>query len=165
MSGGASAGKPEKVRPAFGPRGAVAVLLVVVALAGVARTLAAFATLIAGYLAVHYDWRLELGMVTGQVVFQWTLLFREPREDKLSYGLILMAVSSLGAALLWPLLLLAHFAHAPSPLVAVAYFFAVVAVMFAVHWVLVARAALPTWLCATWVLYRLFLLAVLVRWR
>jgi hypothetical protein len=101
-------------------------------------------------------------MVTGQILFQWAFLWRWPREDKLSYAWILIAVSALGAVLLWPQLL---FAPGASPIVATAYFFGVVGIMFVVHWLLVSRYALPKWLCATWVLYRLFLLAVLVRWR
>jgi hypothetical protein len=153
---------PATSPPRFGPRGGLAVVAFVIPLVLIAKTLAAFAAIIQGYLAVHYDYRLEIGMVTGQVLFQWAFLWRRPREEKYSYAWILIAVSALGAALLWPLLLVAPEA---TPLVAIAYFFGVVAVMFVVHWVLVVRHALPKWLCATWVLYRLFLLAVLVRWR
>ena len=133
-----------------------------IALVVIAKTLAAFAAIIETYLAVHYDYRLEIGMVTGQVLFQWALLWQKPREDKLSYAWILIAVSALGAILLWPLLV---FVPGATPLAAIAYFFGVVGIMFAVHWVLVSRYALPSWLCATWVLYRLLLLVVLVRWR
>jgi len=146
----------------FGPRGATAVAAFPIALVTIAKTLAAFAALIQGYLAVHYDVRLEIGMVSGQVLFQWAFLWRRPRQDKFSYAWILIAVSALGAGLLWPLLLLLPEA---TPRVAIAYFFGVVGIMFVVHWGLVRRHGLPAWLCATWVLYRLFLLAVLVRWR
>ncbi len=146
----------------FGPRGVAAVGAFLIALVVIAKTLAAFAAIIETYLAVHYDYRLEIGMVTGQVLFQWALLRQKPREDKLSYAWILIAVSALGAILLWPLLV---FVPGATPLAAIAYFFGVVGIMFAVHWVLVSRYALPSWLCATWVLYRLLLLVVLVRWR
>jgi hypothetical protein len=140
----------------------MAVGVFLIALVVIAKTLAAFAMIIQSYLALHYDYRLEIGMVSGQVLFQWAFLWRRSWEEKLSYAWILIAVSALGAALLWPLLLLFPGARPPF---AIAYFFAVVGVMFAAHWLLVARCALPKWLCATWVLYRLFLLAVLVRWR
>jgi hypothetical protein len=146
----------------FGPRGFLGALLFVVALFVIAKTLAAFAATLPGYLAVHYDYRLEIGMVSGQILFQWAFLWRRPREQKLSYAWILVAVSAMGAMLLWPLL---FFVPGASPMVAVAYFFGVVAIMFVVHWLLVSRYAMPKWLCATWVVYRLFLLAVLVRWR
>jgi hypothetical protein len=146
----------------FGPRGIRAAAVFAVALIVIAKTLAGFAAIIQSYQAVHYDYRLELGMVTGQILFQWAFLWRWSREDKLSYAWILIAVSALGAVLLWPLLV---FARGSTPIVAMAYFFGVVGIMFVVHWLLVGRYALPKWLCATWVVYRLFLLAVLVRWR
>lgn len=129
----------------------------------VARTLAAFATIIRDFLTVQYDLWFELGMVIGQVAFQWAVLWRRTWTDRLDYAVILVFVSSLGAALLWPLLLWNHFAPV-RPLVAVAHFFAVVAVMFAVHARLVARTALPLVLCATWVAYRLLILAVVLPW-
>ncbi len=159
----ANAEKKEPSSPSrFGPRGVVvSVVVFAVALVTIAKTLAAFATIIERYLAVHYDWRLEVGMVMGQIGFQWAFMFRRPREEKLSYAWILVCISSLGAVLLWPLVL---FGNGVAPLRAIAYFFAVVGVMFVAHWVLVSRYALPKWLCATWVLYRLFLLGFLVRW-
>lgn len=153
----------EKKKPSrFGPRGlVVSVVVFAVALVTIAKTLAAFATIIERYLAVHYDWRLEIGMVMGQIAFQWVFMFRRPRDEKLSYAWILVCISGLGAVLLWPLLV---FGKGLAPLHAVAYFFAVVGVMFVAHWGLVSRHALPKWLCATWVLYRLLLLTFLVRW-
>jgi hypothetical protein len=127
----------------------------------VAHTLAAFAAIIRDHLAIDYDLRFELGMVVGQVLFQWAVLWRRSWTDRLDYAVILVLVSSLGAALLWPLLLWHH--RAPvRPLAAVAWFFAVVAVMFLVHLRLVKRAALPLVLCITWVVYRLLILAVIL---
>ncbi len=145
----------------FGPRGLKAIALFVLAVVVIAKTLAAFAVLVRGYLAVHYDWKLELGLVVGQVLFQWMVLLRRTWQERFSYAWVVIAVSSLGAALLWPLLVLAKFA---SPLAAVGYFFCVVAVMFAVHARLVGRHGLPWWLSGTWVVYRAILLVVLVRW-
>lgn len=127
----------------------------------VARTLADFAAIVRDHLAIDYDLRFELGMVVGQVLFQWAVLWRRAWADRLDYAVILVFVSSLGAVLLWPLLL--WHARAPvRPLAAVAYFFAVVAVMFVVHLRLVKQAALPLLLCVTWVVYRLLILAVIL---
>jgi hypothetical protein len=137
-------------------------LLIPFAIAVIARTLAAFAQIIQPYLAIRYDLWFELAMVIGQVLFQWCVLWRRPWRDRLDYAVILIAVSSLGAALLWPLLLVHHL-RAVTPLPAVLYFFAVVGVMFAAHWRMVARARLPTVLCATWVVYRLLILLVVVK--
>ena len=87
---------------ALEPPTVVAAAVFLIAIHVVAKTLAAFAAIIQSNLAVRYDLRLELAMVTGQVLFQWAFLWRWPREDKLSYAWILIAVSTLGAVLLWP---------------------------------------------------------------
>jgi hypothetical protein len=150
-----------RARP-FGLRGVVGAIVFVVALLVIARTLASFATRIAPYLAVHYDWRLEIALVLGQVAFQWAFMFRRPRQEKLSYAWILICISGVGAILLWPLL---AFGGGASLLVTLGWFFGVVGIMFGVHWLLVVRHDLPKWLCASWVLYRLLLLAFVVRWR
>lgn len=149
--------------PPFGPRGALGVVLFPALVVVIARTLAAFATRIAPYLVVHYDWRLELGLVVGQVLFQWCFLLRHPRDEKLSYAWIVIAVSSLGAVLLWPLLVFVPASAGVLP--NLAWFFTVVAIMFAVHFALVARHRLPKRLCLTWVVYRLLILIFVVRWR
>lgn len=134
------------------------------AIVGIAATLARFASIIEPYLAIHYDLRFELGMVIGQILFQWIVLVKKSWADRLECAAVLLCVSALGAALLWPLLA-AHASSPVTPLVALGYFFAVVGVMFVVHWRLVVRGGLPVHLCATWVIYRLALLAVVVRWR
>lgn len=138
-------------------------LLLPVALGVVASTLARFATLVAPYLAIDYDMRVEFGMVVGQVLFQWAVLWRRSWADRLDYAVLVLGISSLGAVLLWPLL--AWHAQRPvAPLEAVAYFFAVVGIMFVTHAWLLKRFGLPAHLSVTWVIYRLFLLLVLVRW-
>lgn len=131
---------------------------------GIAATLARFARIIHPYLAIDYDLRFELGMVVGQILFQWVVLAKKSWADRLECAVVLLAVSALGAALLWPLLAY-HAVSAVTPRVAVGYFFAVVGVMFVAHWRLVVRARLPVHLCLTWVVYRLLLLAIVVRWR
>jgi len=145
----------------FGPRGVTALIVLPLVLALVARSLGTFAAIIQPYLAVRYDWRFELGMVTGQVLFQWAFLWRRSWERRLSYAWILLAVSGLGGLLLLPV---GALATSLTPATATLGFFAIVGFMFVVHWVLVARHGLPKWLCATWVLYRLLMLTVLVRW-
>lgn len=136
--------------------------LAAVVVGGVALTLAGFARLVAPYLAVDYDARLEVGMVVGQVLFQWVVLARRTWSDRFEYALVVLAVSAFGSVLLWPLLVAARHAVV-TPSVAAAYFFAVVAVMFASHAWLLKRARLPRVLSATWVLYRLGLLVLLVK--
>jgi hypothetical protein len=140
----------------------MALFVVPVAIVLIAKTLAAFAAIIQPYLAIHYDVRFELGMVIGQVLFQWCVLWRRTWSERLDYAIVLIAVSGLGAALLWPLLLW-NDAAPITPLVAVAWFFAVVGVMFMAHWQLVKRTRLPLVLCGTWVVYRLLVLCVAVK--
>lgn len=137
--------------------------LVPVGIVGIAFTLGRFAAIIQAYLAITYDLRFELGMVVGQIVFQWAVLARKTWADRIECALVLLAVSGLGAVLLWPLLAFHAVVRPVTPLAAIGYFFAVVAVMFVVHWRLVVRAGLPTVLCATWVVYRLLLLGIIVR--
>jgi hypothetical protein len=139
-----------------------AIVIVPVATVAIAKTLAGFASIIQEHLAIQYDFWFELGMVVGQVLFQWCVLWRRSWRERLDYALILLFVSGLGSVLLWPLLLLNHVAQA-SHLVAVGYFFVVVGVMFAAHWKLVVKSALPTILCATWVIYRLLILGVVLK--
>jgi hypothetical protein len=144
----------------FGPRGLRGLVAGLFAVVAIALTLGRYSVLLQRYLAVRYDTRIELGMVTAQVLFQWAFLVRRTWEERLSYAWVLITVSSVGALLLWPAIL---FGAPLSPPRAAAYFFAVVAVMFGVHWALVVRHHLPKWLCATWVLYRLLLLIYLLR--
>ncbi len=150
---------PRRGPVSFGRAAGLALPLAALA---VGMTLAAFAQIIAEYLAVRYDLWFELGMVIGQVLFQWAVLWRRTWIDRLDYAVILMSVSSLGAALLWPPLLWDHLVAPVRPLAAVAYFFAVVAVMFGVHLRLVRQAGLPLVLCATWVVYRLIILVMVL---
>ena len=137
-------------------------LLAVVATVGIAKTLAAFALVIRPYLAIDYDLWFEVGMVVGQVLFQWCVLWRRTWKERIDYAGVLVLVSSLGAVLLWPLLLW-HRTTPVGPFPAVVYFFAVVGVMFAVHVALVVRLKLPKLLCATWVLYRLIILVYVAK--
>ncbi|MBX3259557.1 MAG: hypothetical protein KIS78_03150 [Labilithrix sp.] len=137
-------------------------LLAAAAVAVIAWTLSGFAAIVQPYLAVQYDLGFELGMVVGQVLFQWCVLWRRTWRERLDYALVLVLVSSLGAVLLWPLLALNRLAPVTVP-VALGWFTLVVAIMFFVHWRLVVRKELPATLCVTWVIYRLLLLAVIVK--
>jgi hypothetical protein len=125
----------------------------------IAKTLATFAAIIQGYLRIHYDLWFELGMVIGQVLFQWVVLYKRSWRERIRYAFVLIFVSLLGATLLWPMLGYHLRVATLSPLIATGWFFGVVGVMFAVHWWLVKRENLPVILCATWVVYRLLILA------
>jgi hypothetical protein len=137
----------------------VTLVLVPASIAFVGKTLATFAAIIERHLTITYDVWFEIGMVVGQVLFQWLFLGRRPWRDRLEYATVLLFVSTLGAVLLWPMLVW----NRSNEVIALAWFFAVVAIMFAVHWILVKRRELPTLLCATWVVYRLLILLFIVK--
>jgi hypothetical protein len=136
--------------------------LALAAMFAIARTLAGVAVIIHAYLRVDYDLWFEVGMVTGQVLVQWCILWHRTWRERIDYAGVLLLVSGIGAVLLWPLLLWHHYAPV-APFVALLYFFIVVAVIFAIHVVLVARMKLPTILCVTWALYRLAILLVVAK--
>jgi hypothetical protein len=140
-----------------------AVVALPFAIVFIAKTLATFAAIIQSHLRIEYDLWFELGMVIGQVLFQWAVLFRASWRERIRYAFVLIAVSLLGATLLWPMLAYHLRVAALSPLSATVWFFGVVGVMFAVHWWLVKREKLPVKLCATWVVYRLLILAYVLK--
>ncbi|MBC7487054.1 MAG: hypothetical protein H7282_09925 [Cytophagaceae bacterium] len=122
-----------------------------------AFTLSQFSLLIQSFLAIPYDWKLELAIVTGQLIFQFPFLYRKPFTVKLVYFENMLMVSLIGSLLLIPLLLVNHFY--PLPIEAhVVYFAAVVATLFFEHRRRVQRLQLPEYLCYTWILYRVLIL-------
>lgn len=122
--------------------------------------LGSFAKIIQPYLAVAYDYRTEALMVCGQVLFQWLFMVRSSWPERKTYAVIALTISGLGSVLLFPLLAYAAIWGAPAA-AALVYFFGVVAIIFIAHHRLIRRERLPLILAATWVLYRLLLLAYL----
>ena len=128
----------------------------------IATTLAAVAGILRPYLRIDYDLWFELGMVFGQVAVQWAVLWRRTWRERVDYAGVLVLVSGIGAALLWPLLLWNR-SSPVTPLVGLLYFFGVVGAIFAIHVALVVRLRLPKILCLTWVLYRFAILLVVAK--
>lgn len=122
-----------------------------------AFTLSQFSQLIQSFLAIPYDWKLELALVTGQLVFQFPFLYRKPFAVKLVYFENMLMVSLIGSLLLIPLLLVNHFYTLPIE-VNVIYFALVVATLFFEHRRRIKQLQLPEYLCYTWILYRLLIL-------
>lgn len=148
--------REEQLAPFFGAAGTVLAVLVC------ARTLASFAHIIQPYLRFTYGAWLEAAMVLCQVLFQWAIMARRSWPERLRYAGLALGVSVLGAVLLWPILLLHSFAPVTMK-TAIGCFFGVVSLMFVVHWLFVGYLKMPRILCATWVVYRLILLVILVR--
>ena len=122
--------------------------------------LGSFAKIFQPYLAVVYDYRTEALMVCGQVAFQWLFMVRRSWPERKTYAVIALTISGLGSILLLPLLAYAAIWGTKVP-AALAYFLGVVAIIFIAHHRLIQREQLPNILTATWVLYRLLLLAYL----
>ncbi|MBN9160473.1 MAG: hypothetical protein J0I07_05895 [Myxococcales bacterium] len=148
----------ESVRPI----GWKAAVLVPVAIALIAWTVSGFAAIVQPYLAVRYDLWFEVAMIVGQVLVQWSVLWRRSWRERIDYAILFLIVSSVGAVLLWPLLALNRLAPVTVP-VALGWLAIVVAVMFPVHWTLVRRAKLPVALSATWAVYRVLLVLAIVK--
>lgn len=122
-----------------------------------------FSRIVAIYLSISYNWLFELGMVVGQILFQWMFLFKYSFPTKLTYAYHLLTVSFIGSLLLLPLLLV-HQLYPISTIIALGYFFSVVIFMFINHRGRVIQLRLPKFICYTWVLYRLLILLYIIKY-
>jgi hypothetical protein len=136
-----------------------AVMLLFIAVT--AFTLNRYAMLIAGLLTVNYDWRFELFMVAGQLLFQLPFIYKASKEKKMEYYFNMLLVSFAGSVLLWPLLLVNYF-YALSNIVNIICFFGVVLFMFFEHKRRVEKLTLPPYISYTWVLYRFLILIFII---
>lgn len=94
----------------------------------------------------------------GQIIFQ-SLVFAVTRERRLLHYLgNLMTVSNIGSLLLLPSL----FLRLANPLFFAAWFVCVVAFMLFEHYRRTKILELPVWISATWILYRLLILFILL---
>lgn len=134
-------------------------LLWCVALSGYA--LSDFARIVERYLAVSYGFLSESFFVIAQVGFQWLFMSRCSWRERLRYASVALTVSMVGSVMLLPLLAF-HGWYGAQMEIAVAYFFGVVIVLFAIHHREIRRGHFPLHLSLTWLLYRILLLLFLV---
>jgi len=137
----------------------IAVMLISISIT--AYTLSRFSLLIQSLLAIPYDWKLEAGIVIGQLAFQFPFLLKKKWQEWLEYYFNMLLVSLLGSILLWPIIIVNKY-YAASHLVNIIYFFTVVTILFFEHRRRVEKLKLPTYLCYTWVLYRMLLLPFII---
>jgi hypothetical protein len=137
------------------------VLLMLAYIAFTAFILSRFAALIQHLLSIRYDWKFELCMVLGQLVFQFPFLVKASAEKKFHYFYHMLFVSFLGSVLLTPLILANHFTRLPD-LFNLATFFCVVLLMFIEHKRRVKRLSLPAYISYTWVGYRAIILFFII---
>jgi len=126
-----------------------------------AYTLSQFALLIQHYLIIPYDWKLELAIVTGQLVFQFPFIYNKPLTLKILYYENMLMVSLIGSVLLMPLIAVNRFYNL-DPLINLGYFGIVVSILFSEHYRRVKKLQFPPYLCWTWVLYRLIILTIIL---
>jgi hypothetical protein len=126
-----------------------------------AYALSQFAQLIQPFLAIPYDWKVELVIVTGQLIFQFPFIYKKPHSLKIVYYENMLMVSLIGSILLLPLIVTNRF-YILSPVVNFSYFALVVGILFLEHYRRVKRLDLPSYLCWTWVLYRLIVLTIIL---
>lgn len=139
--------------------GYVAVMLISIGIT--AYTLNQFSLLIQSLLSIPYDWKIEMAIVTGQIVFQVPFILKRGPFEIIRYQYNMLLISLLGSILLWPIIGINAF-HPQSQLTNLIYFFSVVTIMFLVHIQRVRKLELPHYLCYTWVLYRLIILPFII---
>lgn len=102
----------------------------------------------------------EFMICGGQMIFQGSILLLIGKEKWIHYVGNLMTVALAGALLLCIALLFTPVIQ--SPLFYGIYFMIVVGLMFFEHARRVKILELPSWLSATWVLYRIFVLLIIL---
>jgi hypothetical protein len=142
--------------PLFNYRYRVAYLLLAISIT--ALILRSYANLIPGM--PEGNLMTEFILAAGQILFQAFFLINRDKKTILNYAGNLMTVSLAGALLLWPFILLSNVWEV-NPLLYLAGFLLIAALMFIEHWRRVQLLGLPKLLCATWVLYRLLFLVFL----
>lgn len=122
-----------------------------------AASLNQFAKLIQHLITIKYDWKFELFMVAGQLVFQFPFIYKKTAEEKWDYYYNMLIVSMMGSVLLLPLIIFNH-VYLLSSTLNILYFFAVVLFMFFEHKRRVYLLCMPSHISYTWVLYRFLIL-------
>jgi hypothetical protein len=127
------------------------IALMLVCIAFTSFVLSHFALLIRHLLKIDYDWKFELCMVLGQLLFQFPFIFKQTAQKIFLYLYNMLLVSFIGSVLLSPLLVLNYF-HPMPDMFNIISFFTVVLVMFVEHKRRVKRLSLPAFISYTWVL-------------
>ena len=123
--------------------------------------LARFSDFVEHLLTIDYDWKFELLMVIGQVIFQCAFILKKGFSMMLEYASKLLLISLFGALMLLPLIAL-NSAYPQYDLVNLSWFFSVVTIMFFLHKSFINKMKLPWYLSYTWVLYRCLVLILII---
>lgn len=103
----------------------------------------------------------ELILAFGQLLLQSLFLLKFDRKTILNYAGNLMTVSLFGSLILTPILLLNQFISLPE-IVVLGCFGIAVFIMFIEHFRRIKLLELPSYLCYTWVIYRIIALIIIL---
>lgn len=98
----------------------------------------------------------------GQILFQSAVIMLARQPRLMHYLGNMMTVSLLGAIMLLPVLVLANTGVSIPVWISAGWFLTIVAFMLIEHGRRVRLLALPSWLTATWVLYRILILWIII---
>lgn len=105
----------------------------------------------------------EILIALGQLLFQSLFMLKYDKKTILNYAGNLMTVSLMGSLLLLPMLALQTVVNVPENITLV--WFAITAfIMFIEHFRRVKILQLPTYLCFTWVAYRVIVLLLILNY-
>lgn len=126
-------------------------------------TLTAYSSLLTQFIGTTSFGR-EFLICGGQIVFQMLLLLvvSKRKEVVMEYLGTMMTVSMIGSLLLLPVLLIGNLFTSVPSLIFLAWFGFVVCVMLFDHIRRVKLTQSPKWLSATWVIYRILILVLIL---
>lgn len=104
----------------------------------------------------------ELLLASGQLVFQSLFFMHKSSKTLLVYWGNLMTVSLYGCLLLLPIIVVHQWIDIPQNIVLI-WFSMTVILLFVEHFRRVKILELPTYLCATWIAYRLIALYLILK--
>ncbi len=97
----------------------------------------------------------------GQILFQLVFVRIMTRDKLLHYIGNMMTVSLIGGLLLLPMMIVSKFFFV-NPAVSIVWFALVVTFMLFIHWRRVGWLGISGWASATWVIYRLIVLSIIL---
>lgn len=103
----------------------------------------------------------EIILAVGQIGFQLLFLTKKDKKTNLNYVGNLITISLLGAIVLLPIIILSSIIVVPQ-LFILTWFGMTVCIMIAEHYRRVAILELPKYLTATWILYRIIALVIIL---
>jgi predicted DCC family thiol-disulfide oxidoreductase YuxK len=110
-------------------------------------------------LIANGNWARELLLALGQIGFQAIFIQKMTKENQLNYLGNLVTISLMGSLLLVPMLILQPLV---STYITLGWFGLTVSVMIAEHYRRTTLLQLPKFLTATWILYRLIALLIIL---